>query len=296
MAAVPRPLAIPKSTVHPRSRPVRVSTLLAYGVVIVASILSAFPIYWMVATSLKTRWDSFRLPPKWIFVPTFENYVSVFTGTGWNATPMAQLLKHSAIVSIGSTIVALIAGAMTAYALARFPHTPGTRRFAGWILSTRVLPPVVVALPVFGMMQALGLVDTYPGLIIPYAAFNLPFVVWMLKGFFEGVPEDLEHSAMVDGATRWQAFWQIALPLVAPGVAATAILIWAVSWNEFLFALLLTRSLKTAPVAVTEFVTMYGIEWGQLTATASMMALPPLILTMLVQKHLVKGLTFGAIK
>lgn len=271
-------------------------TILAYAAVILASLLAIFPVYWMVATSLKTRWDSWRLPPKWLFVPTFENYVSVFTGQGWGASPMGLLLKHSLIISVSATVLALLAGSATAYSLARFPHTRGANRFAGWVLSTRVLPPVVVALPVFAVMQRLNLVDTYPGLIIPYAAFNLPFVVWMLKGFFEGIPEDLEHSAMVDGATRWQAFRMIALPLVAPGIAATAVLIWTLSWNEFLFALLLTRSLKTAPVSVTEFVTMYGIEWGQLTATASMMALPPLILTMLVQKHLVKGLTFGAIK
>lgn len=268
----------------------------AYVVVTIFALLSIFPVYWMLATSLKTRWDSFTLPPKWMWTPTLENYVSVFTGEGWNATPMAILLRHSLIMSVGSTLVALFAGTMTAYSLARFPHVRGASRFAGWVLSTRVLPAVVVALPVFAMMQSLQLIDTYPGLIIPYAAFNIPFVVWMLKGFFEGIPEDLEHSAMVDGATRWQAFVQIAFPLVAPGIAATAVLIWTLSWNEFLFALLLTRSLKTAPVSVTEFVTMYGIEWGQLTATASMMALPPLILTMLVQKHLVKGLTFGAIK
>lgn len=274
----------------------KVSTVLAYGVVIVASLLAIFPIYWMVATSLKTRWDSWRLPPKWLFIPTLENYVSVLTGEGWNASPMGLLLKHSLIISVSATILALLAGSATAYSLARFPHTRGATRFAGWVLSTRVLPPVVVALPIFAMMQRFNLVDTYPGLIVPYAAFNLPFVVWMLKGFFEGIPEDLEHSAMVDGATRLQAFRSIALPLVAPGIAATAVLIWTLSWNEFLFALLLTRSLKTAPVSVTEFVTMYGIEWGQLTATASLMALPPLILTMLVQKHLVKGLTFGAVK
>jgi multiple sugar transport system permease protein len=274
----------------------RASKITAYAIVTLFALIAIFPVYWMIATSLKTRWDAFRLPPKWLFSPTLENYVSVFTGAGWNATPMYILLKHSLIMSVGATVVALFAGTMTAYSLARFPHVRGAGHFANWVLSTRVLPAVVIALPVFAMMQSLALIDTYPGLIIPYAAFNIPFVVWMLKGFFEGIPEDLEYSAMVDGATRWQAFRQISFPLVAPGIAATAVLIWTLSWNEFLFALLLTRSLKTAPVSVTEFVTMYGIEWGQLTATASMMALPPLILTMLVQKHLVKGLTFGAIK
>lgn len=271
-------------------------TVLAYVVASMASLFALFPIYWMVTTSLKTRWDSFRLPPKWLFIPTLENYQSVITGQGWGATPMGSLLMHSLIISVSATALALLAGTPTAYSLARFHHLRGSRAFSMWILSTRVFPPVVVALPIFAMMQRFDLVDTYPGLVIPYAAFNLPFVVWMLKGFFEGIPIDLEHSAMIDGATRWQAFRMVVAPLVAPGMAATAVLIWVLSWNEFLFALLLTRSLKTAPVSVTEFVTMYGIEWGQLTATASLMAIPPLILTIMVQKHLVKGLTFGAVK
>ncbi len=273
----------------------KLQTTAAYIVVTVAAFLFVFPIYWMMATSLKTRWDSWTLPPKWIFQPTLENYISVFTGTGWSATPMSQLLQHSLIISLTATAFCLAAGTMTAYSLARF-RGRASKQFSSWILSTRVLPPVVVAIPIFTMMQRLGLVDMYIGVIIPYTAFNLPFVVLMMKGFFEGIPQDLEESAMVDGASRMHAFWTILLPLVAPGLAAAAVLVWSLCWNEFLFALLLTRSIKTAPVSVTEFVTMYGIQWGQLTATASMMALPPLLLVMLVQKNLVKGLTFGAIK
>lgn len=271
------------------------STLLAYAVISVAALIWIFPIYWMIATSLKTRSEANSLPPKWLFVPTFENYISVLTGTGWAATPMFQLLKHSLIISGSATGLSLIAGSITAYGLARFP-VRGSRQFAFWILSTRVFPPVVVAIPIFAMMRQLGLVDTYIGLIIPYAAFNIAFVVWMLKGFFEGIPEELEESAMVDGCSRFKAFWLIVFPLVAPGLAATTIFVWVLCWNEFIFALLLTRSLKTAPVSVTEFVTLYGIQWGQLTATAALMAIPPILLAVIVQKHLVKGLTFGAIK
>jgi multiple sugar transport system permease protein len=275
--------------------PRRISTLLAYAVITVAAVVWVFPIYWMIATSLKTRWQAYSLPPEWIFTPTLENFYAVLTGTGWAASPMLQLLKHSLIVSGFATVLGLLAGSITAYSLARF-NVRGSKHFAFWILSTRVFPPVVVAVPVFAMMQQLGLVDTYIGLIIPYAAINVAFVVWMLKGFFEGIPEELEEAAMVDGCSRFRSFWLVTFPLVAPGLAATTIFIWALSWNEFIFALLLTRSLKTAPVSVTEFVTLYGIQWGQLTATASLMAIPPLIVAILVQKHLVKGLTFGAIK
>lgn len=249
----------------------------------------------MIATSFKYRWDSWTLPPKWFFKPTLENYQAVFRGAGWSTTPFIKLLKHSLIMSACATILALLAGSLTAYSLARF-KVKGSKQFASWVLSTRILPPVVVALPIYQMMNYLKLTDSYPGLIIPYAAINIPFVVWMLKGFFEGIPVDLEHSAMIDGCSRFKAFRLITFPLVAPGLAATSIFIWVLSWNEFLLALLLTRELKTAPVAVTEFVTLYGINWGQLTATASLMALPPLILILFVQKHLVKGLTFGAVK
>jgi ABC-type glycerol-3-phosphate transport system permease component len=260
-----------------------------------AALIWVFPVYWMLATSLKTRWEAYRLPPKWLFIPTFENYISVLTGTGWAATPMLQLLKHSLIISGSATVLGLVAGGMTAYSLARF-KVRGSKQFAFWILSTRVFPPVVVAIPIFAMMRQLGLVDTYVGLIIPYAAFNIAFVVWMLKGFFEGIPEELEEAAMVDGCNRFKAFWLVTFPLAAPGLAATTIFVWTLCWNEFIFALLLTRSLKTAPVSVTEFVTLYGIQWGQLTATAALMAIPPILLALVVQKHLIKGLTFGAIK
>jgi len=270
-------------------------TLIAYVVVAFAVVVFVFPVYWMLATSLKTRWDAFAIPPRWIFEPTLENYFAVLTGSGWSPTPMSELLGHSLGFSLGASALALVAGTLTGYSLARF-RVRGASQFASWVLSTRVFPPVVVALPVFTMMQALELVDTYPGLVIPYAAASIPFAVWMLKGFFEGIPVDMEEAAMVDGCSRFDAFRRITLRLAAPGLASTALFVWILSWNEFILALLMTRSLKTAPVAVTEFVTLYGIEWGQLTATAAMMALPPLILTLFLQRHLVEGLTFGAVK
>lgn len=274
---------------------IKIKTFIAYVIITIASLFSIFPVYWMFATSLKTRWDSWRLPPKWIFKPTFENYISVFGGKGWSTTPMVILMKHSLILSVAATILALISGALAAYSIARF-NVRGRKQFAKTIFSTRIFPPVVVALPIFAMIQGINLVDTYQGLIIIYTAMNVPFVVWMLKGFFQTIPEDLEKSAMIDGCSRFKAFRVITFPLVLPGLAATSIFVWTNCWNEFLFSLLLTRSLKTAPVSVTEFVTLYGIQWGQLTATASLMVLPALILVLFVQKYLVQGLTFGAVR
>jgi ABC-type glycerol-3-phosphate transport system permease component len=250
----------------------------------------------MVATSLKTRWDAFRIPPLWLFKPTLENYDAVVFGRGgWAYTPLASLLTHSVVISVAATLLVLIAGSAAAYSFARFRTRYG-RHVAVWLLSTRIFPPAVVAIPIFLMMQSLGLVDTYVGIVLVYAAINMPFAVWMLQGFFKQVPVELEESALVDGAHRVGAFFRVTLPLAIPGLAATAVFVWIQCWNEFLFALLLTRSLKTAPVSVTEFVTLYGIQWGQLTAQAAVMALPPLLLVIAVQRYFVQGLTLGAVK
>lgn len=271
-------------------------TAVAYVAIAVASLVAVFPVYWMVATSFKERFDAFRIPPLWIFQPVFDNYANVLFATGgYAANPMAELLSHSLITATGSSILVLLAASCAAYSLARF-RTRWGHQIALWILSTRVLPAAAVAVPIFLMMQALGLVDTYPGLVLVYAGINLPFAVWMLEGFFRQVPVELEEAAMVDGASRPHAVWRVTLPLSAGGIAATAIFVWIQAWNEFLFALLLTRSLKTAPVAVTDFVTLYGIQWGQLTASATIMALPPLILVIFVQRYFVRGLTLGAVK
>ncbi|EXX89494.1 sugar ABC transporter permease [Paenibacillus darwinianus] len=260
-----------------------------------ALFVALFPVLWMVMTSFKTSWDAQALPPIWFFAPVMENYVNLFNG-GSSSGDFKVLLTNSTIVALSSTILSVVCGALASYSLSRFKTKRG-KDIAMWILSTRMFPPAATLIPVFMMMNGLRLMDTYAALIIPYTAFNLSFVVWMLKGFFDEIPKDLEESAMVDGCTRFQAFRRIILPLVAPGLAATAIICLMFSWNEFMFALVLTRNeVVTAPIIANQFVTMYGIQWGELTAASTLMTAPVLIFAILVRNHMIKGLTFGSVK
>jgi multiple sugar transport system permease protein len=261
----------------------------------VALVLALFPVLWMVMTSFKTSWDAQAIPPKWFFPPVLENYTNLFNNSS-SSGDFKSLLFNSSIVSIISTILSVVFGALAAYSLSRF-KTKRSKDLAMWILSTRMFPPAATLIPVFMMMNWLNLMDTYAVLIIPYTAFNLSFVVWMLKGFFDEIPKDLEESAMVDGCTRFMAFRKIILPLIAPGLAATAIICLMFSWNEFMFALVLTRhDAVTAPVIANQFVTMYGIKWGELTASSTVMTAPVLIFAILVRNHMIRGLTFGSVK
>jgi multiple sugar transport system permease protein len=274
----------------------RAAPVLAYAVVLAFVVFEVFPIFWMVSTSFKSRWDAFRLPPVWLFKPTLEHYFTILSGQGWATTPVLPLLVNSAVVSTCSSLLALLCGSLCAYGLSRFPTRYG-KHLAMWILSTRMFPPVAVAIPVFLMMSNLGLIDTYWALIIPYSAFNISFVVWMMRSFFDQIPIDLEEAAMIDGCSRLRAFFRIVLPLTLPGLVATGVFVLIFSWNEFLFALILTRTAaKTAPVAVADFVTLYGIQWGQLTAHATLISAPIIILGLLFQRYIVKGLTLGAVQ
>jgi multiple sugar transport system permease protein len=264
-------------------------TAAAYLVVLAFVVFEVFPVYWMISTSFKSRWDAFRLPPVWFFKPTLEHYFTILSGKGWSSTPITPLLINSIIVAGCSSLLALLCGSLGAYGLSRFPTRYG-KHLAMWILSTRMFPPVAVAIPVFLMMSNLGLIDTYWALIIPYSAFNISFVVWM-------IPVELEQAAMIDGCSRLGAFFRIVLPLTLPGLVATGVFVLIFSWNEFLFALILTRTAaKTAPVAIADFVTLYGIQWGQLTAYATLISAPIIILGLLFQRYIVKGLTLGAVQ
>jgi multiple sugar transport system permease protein len=270
--------------------------VVAYAVVLAFVIFEVFPVYWMISTSFKSRWDAFRLPPVWFFLPTLEHYVTILSGKGWSSTPITPLLINSVIVAGSSSVLALLCGSLAAYGLSRFPTRYG-KHLAMWILSTRMFPPVAVAIPVFLMMSNLGLIDTYWALIIPYSAFNISFVVWMMRSFFDQIPVELEQAAMIDGCSRLGAFFRIVLPLTLPGLVATGVFVLIFSWNEFLFALILTRTAaKTAPVAIADFVTLYGIQWGQLTAYATLISAPIIILGLLFQRYIVKGLTLGAVQ
>ncbi len=250
-----------------------------------------FPPVVLFLTSIKTELEALSFPPKWIFLPTLKNYAEIF-----QTSPLIGYALNSLIVASLNTGVSLVLGSMAAYSLARFKFR-GADNIAFWILSIRMMPPVAAIIPIYVLMKNLGILDTPWCLVITYLTFNLPFVVWMMKGFFEDIPRAIEESALIDGCSQFGVFRKIALPLAAPGLAATAILTFIFSWNEFLFALILTGTKAvTLPVGIIGYMKETGINWGYMTAGGMLALIPVIIFTILVQKHLVKGLTLGALK
>jgi len=269
--------------------------ILRYLLLIPALLFALAPVYWMLTISLKSDVDQFASPPPWFgFTPTLEHYYDAFVTRGFG-----QYLLTSAIVSVASTLCALVIGTLAAYALARF-ELPWrlNRHLSLWILSTRMFPAIVTAVPLFLMMRDLRLLNTRASLIVVYTAFNLPFVVWMMRGFFADLPRDLEEAALVDGDSRLGALRRVVLPLVTPGLAATAVFCLIVSWNEFLFALVLTQTdaAMTLPVGIAGRVTQYEIKWGVMSAAAAVALVPILVFALALQKYLVRGLSLGAVK
>lgn len=250
-----------------------------------------FPPVVLFLTSIKTELDGLSFPPKWIFKPTLENYTEIF-----EFSPFARYLLNSFIVASLNTGVVLVLGSFAAYSLARF-RFKGADDIAFWILSVRMMPPVAAIIPIYIIMRNLRLLDTPWSLVITYLTFNLPFAVWMMRSFFREIPREIEESALVDGCSIFRSFRSIALPLAAPGLAATGILTFIFSWNEFLFALILTGSKAvTLPVGITGYMKETGINWGYMTAGGALALIPVIVFTILAQKHLVKGLTMGALK
>lgn len=250
-----------------------------------------FPIYWLFLTSLKKPIDVAARPPKFVFPPVVQNYTDVL-----NDPSIWSLFGASTIVALGSTAIVLMIGTPTAYVLARYRFR-GNADFGFWILTTRMTPPVAVLIPFFIMYVQTGMLDTYLGLIIAHVALNLSIVVWLMKGFFEDLPPEFEEAAFMDGASYFQAFYQICLPVALPGIAASGILAFLFSWNEFLFALVLADSqVRTVPVGLYGFVGYQQIQWGSLSAAAILMLLPVLAFVALFQRQLIRGLTMGAIK
>ncbi len=257
----------------------------------VVVLLAVAPLLWLVSTSLKNRVQAFSMPPAWVFRPTLENYVEVF-----QRQEFLRFYGNSFFASGVSTLLALVIGVPAAYALARYRFR-GRKNLAFWILSTRMAPPVGVILPFYLLWQRFGLLDTRLGLVLIYAVANIGLVVWMMRGFFQDLPRELEESALIDGCTPAGAFYRVALPLARNGIIATGVLAFILSWNEFLFALVLTRdAAKTAPVAITNFVTFDGINWGPLAAAGIVVVLPVFLLALLSQRYIARGLTLGAVK
>ncbi|PBB87622.1 MULTISPECIES: carbohydrate ABC transporter permease [unclassified Mesorhizobium] len=252
------------------------------------------PIYWLVSTSLKSNREITQEGTLYPHVPTLANYVRLFT-----EKQFGSYLTNSLVVTFASVAIALVAGAMGAYAIARFRLPLAMEGKVGlFLLTLRIIPPVVILIPVYLLMLSLGLLDTWLGLIVTYTAFNVTFCVWMMESFFREIPVDLEEAAMVDGDSRFGAFRRITLPLAAPGLAATAIFAVLVTFNEFLFALALTATPRamTMPRGTATLIGRIDTDWASMAAAGVIGALPIVFFALLVQRHLVRGLTMGAVK
>ena len=250
-----------------------------------------FPVYWMLSSSFKVEVSMFTIPPQWFFKPSLENYKTLFSTLGFSS-----YVVNSIIASLFSTAIALFLGSLAGYGLAR-GKIPRKNDIAFWMISTRMAPIVGVILPLYLIFRKLHLVGPLQGLIIAYTTFNLPFAVWLMRGFFMEIPRDVEEAALVDGCSKLQTFFYVALPLAKPGLVAMGVLCFMFAWNDYAFAVIFTSGkTQTLPVACARLMTEYGIVWGQVMTTGTILVAPVLFLGIVIRKYLVRGLTMGAIR
>lgn len=263
-----------------------------------AMALICLPGLWIVLSSFRPTVEIMAKPPVWIPRElSFDAYVAMFSGVGQGGIPVVSYFSNSLIIAVTSTFIALAVGMAGGYAFARYRFRAKSAIFLGFML-TRTVPGIALSLPLFFLYARLGIIDTHFGLIIAYVALNVPFTIWLIDGFFRQVPQDLADAALIDGCTRWQAFWKVEFPLARPGIAAAGIFAFLTSWNEFALASQLTRSTasKTLPVGLLDYTAEFTIDWRGMCALAVVMIIPALTLTYIIQKHLVSGLTSGAVK
>ncbi len=276
-----------------RRRRVRASTLLFYLWVIAYVVVSIFPLYWAINTSLKTHTEIIAWPPTWFpHNLTWENYRATFTEHAFGRN-----IVNSLIVAGGTTVLALLLGSLAAYALARL-RFPGKLAVMGLILMTSMFPSIAIVSPLFILLRKLQWLNTFQGLIVPYTSFALPLTIWILTSFFHEIPYELEEAALVDGATPFQALRLVILPLAAPGLVTAGLLVFIAAWNEFLFALNFTldNSTRTVPVAIALFSRQFEVPWGELNAASVVVTLPLVLLVLIFQRRIIAGLTAGAVK
>jgi multiple sugar transport system permease protein len=278
---------------HQRNyRALRILNLIViYSLVVVAVFLSLAPIVYLFITSFKEPDLTFAIPPVWNFTPTVQNYREVLSTTNFGRYFMNSV--SIALITVG---IAMFLGTLAAYGFSRF-------RFRGkfWLkmsaLVPQMLPPIVLVVPFYVLFNQLDWIDTRQALVVSYLTFTIPLCIWMMTGFFDDVPIELEEAAMIDGCSRFSAFIRVSLPLVVPGMAATAILAFIYCWNEFLYAVILTgREARTLPVIITSFMTNKSILWGRIAASGSLVLIPVIIFALLAQRYLVRGLGKGAVK
>ena len=267
-------------------------------VVLTVIFLSLFPPLWMFLTSLKQGMDTMAYPPKILFTPTLDNYRQLFSFTGeWEGYYMLKrYLPNSLITAIVSTLATLTVSTLAAFSVARFVF-PGRYIILFAIICTRMFAPIAMIIPLYLLVETLGISDTRLALIVTYTGINIPFAIWMLKGFIDEIPETLEDAAMVDGCTKFTALVRVTLPLIAPGIAAVGIFAFILCWNDFQVAFFLTaKNAKTLPLQALSFLTETGLYWGPMSAYGSLILLPAVAFAYYCQKYITRGLTMGGVK
>ncbi|MBI2942343.1 MAG: carbohydrate ABC transporter permease [Chloroflexi bacterium] len=263
---------------------------LCNSLIVAALLLTYIPFVWLITTSLKQPVDAFAIPPVWVFLPTLENYGALL------AKDFLTSYCNSLIIGLLTTSASLALGVPAAYALVR-ANFRGRAFMGTWILLVRLVPGVAFVIPMYIQFRNLGLTDTYLGLTIAYLTITLPFVVWMMTGYFQGVPQELEEAAVIDGCSRLGALVRVVLPVSTPGLATAALFSLVMSWNQYFYPLILGgRSTVTAPVAISNFLTFEGPSWGRLAAGGVLIVAPVLVFTLLSQNAMVRGLMRGAMK
>ena len=267
-----------------------VKLALRYAAAFALLVLFLFPIYWLFAMSLKTADEIFASPPVWVPAAIqFDNFRILFKDGD------ADTVWNSLFIAGTSTVIAMFLGTICAYSLARFKT--GGDNLAVWIISQRMIPPIAIVFPLFLLYVWLGWVDTYHGLIVLYVAFNLPYVIWMMRGYIEDIPLELEESALVDGCTRWEVLWKVVFPMARTGLFATAVFTFVFAWNDFIFALVMTRSeVTTYPVQVTHYFGGQSNFWSKIAAMSVLGAAPVFLVVAFLQRYLVRGISMGAVK
>jgi len=274
--------------------------ILRYALIVVILTVTLFPIAWLITTSFKPADDIMVSPPRFVFKPTLDNYVYAIQKANF-----AHFIENTLYVAVVSTIIVIVLSSLASYSFARY--NPGGGNILFFILTTKMFPAIAVVLPYFlifkeigdtAVGKALGIGLDKPGaLIVSYTMFNLPFAIWLMVSFFQDIPRELEDSARLDGYNRLQVLQKVVLPLAAPGIAVTAIFCLLFSWNEFLFAYILTRdAARTITVGVESFFTLRGILWGPVAAAATISVAPMLVFVLILQRYMVRGLTFGAVR
>ncbi len=313
-----------RTTAHSVVEPSRLSKQVASSLVVLYALITIIPLAWIFMTSFKSPPDSISYPPKIVFTPTLEGYCNLFTTRSRQTADYINSLPppanacdeiarkrsmvvvgpskywprfvNSLVIAFGSTFLAVLLGTLAAYGFSRF-KVPLANDLLFFILSTRMMPPIAVAIPIYLMYREIGLSDTALGMILLYTAVNVSLAVWLLKGFIDEIPREYEEAALIDGYTRMQAFFKVVLPQAATGIAATAIFCLIFAWNEYAFAVLLTSGeAQTAPPFIPTIIGEGGLDWPAVGAGTTIFLVPILVFTVLLRKHLLRGITFGAVR